>query len=78
MVMQLTRLKLFARNYVRLLVKGQIFSVFVLDFKALKYTPGYRETLWHHNCVAVGMSSSCRGVRVGDVRRLGVVATVLV
>lgn len=28
-----------------------------LDFRALKYTPGYRETLWHHNCVAVGMSA---------------------
>lgn len=28
-----------------------------LSFRAIKFTPGYRKTLWHHNCVAVGMAA---------------------
>ncbi|WP_286261115.1 tryptophan halogenase family protein [Thalassotalea atypica] len=28
-----------------------------LSIKSLKFTPGYRETLWHKNCVAVGMAA---------------------
>lgn len=28
-----------------------------LTFRDIKFTPGYRNILWHHNCVAVGMAA---------------------
>lgn len=28
-----------------------------LTFRTIKFTPGYREKFWHHNCVAVGMAA---------------------
>lgn len=42
-------------SYLR--ANGHSTGLDTLDPRLIEFTPGYRETLWHRNCVAVGLSA---------------------